>query len=143
MITDEELLETLGKIREFRPARVFNQIDGSTAGMRFVLVYLSEHSGDIYASTIARELGISRARMGVLISKLISKGLIEKTISTTDARIEVIGLTALGRQKIENAHTQMLSNLRQVIEEVGLEEINKFLITSAKIKRVLDEMEQI
>lgn len=142
MITDEEVVEILHSIREFRPARIFNKVDESTAGMRFVMVYLREHNNDVYASTIAKKLGISRARMGVLIGKLVSKGLVEKTISSSDARIEVIKLTPLGEQEINSARARMIENLRHIIEEIGLDEMKKFISTSAKIKNVLEDMDE-
>lgn len=142
MITDEEVIEILHSIREFRPARIFNKVDESTAGMRFVMVYLREHNNDVYASTIAKELGISRARMGVLIGKLISKGLVEKTVSSSDARIEVIKLTPLGEQEINTARTKMIENVRHVIDEIGLSEMKKFISISAKIKKVLEDIDE-
>lgn len=141
MISRDESIELLRKLREFKPARLFNKVDESTAGMRFVLVYLREHNDDVYASTIAKELGISRARMGVLLQKLVGKGLVEKVVSSTDARIEVVRLTPLGKQEIHDVREKMIDNVRRVVEEIGLEEFNQFIETSERIKNILDDMD--
>lgn len=141
MIPREDAIEFLRKMREFKPARLFNKVDESTAGMRFVMVYLREHDKDVYASTIAKDLGISRARMGVLLQKLVGKGLVEKVVSRTDGRIEVLRLTPQGKKEIHDVREKMIDNVERVIEEIGLEELNQFIETSAKIKMILDDME--
>lgn len=141
MIPREDAIEFLRKMREFRPARLFNKVDESTAGTRFVMVYLREHDEEVYASTIAKDLGISRARMGVLLQKLVGKGLVEKVVSRTDGRIEVLRLTPLGKKEIHDVREKMIDNVERVIEEIGLEELNQFIETSAKIKMILDDME--
>lgn len=141
MVTREQALIVLNKFRENKPARFFNKVDETSAGMSFVLVYLNEHEGDVYASSIAEEMKISRARVAVLIQKLINKQMIEKLPSNSDARIEVLKLTSEGKEKIEFFKEQMISRVIKIIEEVGLEEVYKFIETSAKIRNILDETE--
>lgn len=141
MVTREQAIVVLNKFRENKPARFFNKVDETSAGMSFVLIYLNEHEGDVYASTIAEEMKISRARVAVLIQKLINKQMIEKLPSNCDARIEVLKLTAIGKEKIEFFKEQMISRVIKIIEEVGLEEVYKFIETSAKIRNILDETE--
>lgn len=141
MVAREQALDVLKKMRENRPAKLFNKVDESSAGMNFILVYLSEHDNDIYASTVADKMQISRARIAVLIQKLISKGLVEKSTSSTDARIEVIKLTEKGLVEINNLKEQMILNVTKVIEKIGIKEIYRFIDTSAKIKNILDSLE--
>lgn len=141
MITREQALDVLSKIRDSKPAKFFNKVDETNAGMNFIIAYLSEHDNDIYASTIADKMQISRARVAVLIQKLINKGLIKKSISDIDARIEVLKLTQLGFDEINKFKEYMISNVTKVIEEIGLEEMYRFIETSAKIKNILNSLE--
>lgn len=141
MVTREQALGVLNKLKENKPTKLFNKASETSAGMNFVLVYLSEHKENVYASTIADKMQISRARIAVLIQKLISKSLIEKTVSNDDARIEVLKITPLGIKEVNAFKEKMISALIKVIEEVGLKRIYKFIETSAKINHILDEME--
>lgn len=140
MVTREQTLDVLNKIRKNKPAKFFNKIDETYAGMNFILIYLSEHN-DVYASTVADKMQISRARVAVLIQKLVNKGLIKKSLSSTDARVEVIKLTKKGQKEIKIFKEKIISKITKIIEEIGLEEIYKFIDTSAKIKNIFDSLE--
>ena len=141
MVTREQALDVLSKIRESKPAKFFNKIDETNAGMNFILAYLNEHDNDIYASEIADNMQISRARVTVLIQKLINKGLIIKSNSRNDARIEVLKLTQSGFDEINKFLEHMISDITKVIEVIGLEEMYKFIETSVTIKNLLDNLE--
>ena len=141
MVTREQALDVLNKIRQNKPTKFFNKIDETSAGMSFILVYLSEHDCEVYASTIAEKMNISRARVAVLIQKLINKGMIQKSSSSIDGRIEVLNITPLGLKEANEFKEQVLSCVTSVIDKVGLEEIYRFIETSAKIKNILSELE--
>lgn len=141
MVAREQALDILDRMRKNKPTRFFNKLDETSAGMNFILAFLSESNCDVYASTIADKMQISRARVAVLLQKLISKGLIEKSSSNSDARIEVIKLTSNGFDEINKFKERMISDIVKLIEEVGIEEIHKFLDTSAKIKKILDGLD--
>lgn len=141
MVTREQALDVLNKIKQNKPTKFFKKIDETSAGMRFILMYLSEHNNEVYASTIAEKMDISRARVAVLIQKLINKGMIEKSSSSMDGRIDVLKITQVGLSEIKTFKEQVLSNVIMVIEKIGLEEIYRFIDTSAKIKNILGELE--
>ena len=141
MVTREQALDVLNKIRDYKPAKFFNKIDETNAGMNFILAYLSEHGNNIYASEIADNMQISRARVTVLIQKLINKSLIIKSTSSTDARIEVLKLTQSGFDAVNKFKERMISDVTKVIEKIGLEEMYRFIETSATIKSILDSLE--
>ena len=141
MVAREQALEFLNKLRTNKPTTLFNKIDETAVGMKFLLAYLSENNGEVYASTVAEKMNISRARVAVLIQKLMNKGLISKTISKTDRRIEVLNITDAGLKEANKFIEQILSALTIVIEKIGLDELYKFVETSAKIKNILKEIE--
>lgn len=141
MVTREQALDVLNKIKQNKPTKFFEKIDGTSAGMRFILMYLSENVNEVYASTIAEKMDISRARVAVLIQKLMGKDMIEKSSSSIDGRIDVLKITQTGLNEIKTFKEQVLSNVITVIEKIGLEEIYRFIDTSAKIKKILGELE--
>lgn len=141
MVTREQALDVLNKMKQNKPTKFFNKIDETSAGMNFILVYLSEHGNEVYASTIAEKMNISRARVAVLIQKLINKGMVQKSSSCIDGRIDVLKITETGLNEVKTFKEQVLSNVITVVEKIGLEEIYRFIDTSAKIKNILSELE--
>ena len=141
MVTREQVMHVLNKLKANKPTMLFSKVDETSVGMNFILLYLSENAEDVYASTIADKMEISRARVAVLIQKLINRGLIEKQESNHDARIAMLKLTKQGQEEIKHCKDHMISNVTKVIEEVGIDEVYKFIETSAKIKNILDELE--
>lgn len=141
MLSREEVIEIVEKFKQSKPVKFFNKFDDKEAGTKFVLIYLSEHNEEVYASTIADKMQISRARMAVLLQKLKSKNLIEKTPSQIDRRIEVLKITSKGLEEVIKFKETIISNTKHIIEQVGIEDINKFLEISKKIKTALEDIE--
>lgn len=141
MVTREQAIDVLNKIKHNMPTKFFNKIDEASACMSFILVFLSENDNEIYASTIAKKMNISRARVAVLISKLITKGMITKSSSGIDGRIDVLKITQNGLNEVELIKEQAFSSVIMVIEKIGIEEIYRFIDTSAKIKNIIGKFE--
>ncbi len=142
MITREQTIEVLNKITSNKPADFFKKIGSADKGLGFVLIYLSKSCSEVYASTISEKMNISRARVAVLLKKLESKNYIEKTSSAKDARIEIIKPTKKGLEKANELIEKTLSTTAKVIEEVGLDDINKFIEISSKIKKVIGDNQE-
>lgn len=139
MISDVEAISILDKFKELKPSKFFNKVDENLAGMRFVLLVLSENiNNDVYASTLAEKMNISRARVGTIVQKLLSKGLIEKKLSCEDARIEVLKITPLGLNEVENGKKHIIDLIKKFVNEIGTQEIYKFLNTLQKFKHILE-----
>ena len=113
MISREQAIEIIEKLRASKPAQIFQNVSDMDAGMKFVLMFLSESSKEVYASTISEKMNISRARVAVLLKKMEFKGLITKTSSKT--------------------------NVVKVIEKIGINKLNDFLDTAFSIKSILEE----
>ena len=102
MNKNDQVLSIIKKLKENKPAKVFKKVsDDLDSGVRFVLLYLTENKGEVYASSISEAMNISRARVGILLNKMETKGYITKEASDKDARIEVINLTNKGFCKSE------------------------------------------
>ena len=67
------------------------------------------------------------------------KGLITKTSSKTDARIEVINMTKEGLKTINLIKEKAIKNVVKVIEKIGINKLNDFLDTAFSIKSILEE----
>ena len=113
--------------------------DDLDSGVSFVLLYLIDNEGEVYASSISEAMNISRARVGILLNKMEDKGYISKIASDKDARIEVINLTDKGLNRCNEIKGEIVDYISIIVEKVGFNELNHFLDTACKIKNVLKE----
>lgn len=140
MNKNEQVLSIIRKLKENKPAKVFKKVsDDLDSGVRFILLYLTENKGEVYASSISEAMHISRARVGILINKMEDKGYISKKASDKDARIEVVNLTNKGLKSCNEIKDEIVKYITIIVEKVGFNELNHFLDTACKIKNVLKE----
>jgi len=140
MNKNDQVLSIIKKLKENKPAKVFKKVsDDLDSGVRFVLLYLTENKGEVYASSISEAMNISRARVGILLNKIETKGYITKEASDKDARIEVINLTNKGLDRCKEIKAEIMRYISTIIEKVGYDELNHFLDTACKIKNILEE----
>lgn len=140
MTSREQAMSILEQLRNNHPTGFFNKIDQSSAGMYYILVYLCEHPNEIYASTIAQVMQISRSRVAVLIQKLIHKGYIQKSPSNLDKRIDVLHLTPAGYIEANTFQDHILTIITKIVHQIGEDKIYDFIQTSAKIKNVISAL---
>lgn len=139
MSTREEAQEMLHKLRACRSKSVFGKIDESQKGIGFVLVYLQEANHEVIAGDLARELGVSTARIAALLRKMEKNGLIVRYRSAEDARQTVVQITQEGSAYVDKMKEQMLIKMELLIEKVGRKDLEEFIRISHKIKETFDE----
>lgn len=135
----EEAEEIFLRLRDCAPKPFFNKIDETQRGKEFVLVYLEETEGEVYAGDIARALGVSTARIAALLNRLEKNGFITRETAAHDARKTVVRLAPLGRQWTLRTREQILDKMELLLERVGKEDIQEFIRISRKIQRTLEE----
>ena len=136
----EQVFNIIKKLKENKPAKVFKKVsDDLDFGVRFILMYLMDSMGEVYASSISDVMNISRARVGILLNKMETKGYITKEASDKDARIEVINLTNKGLNRCNEIKREIEEYITIILEKIGYDELNNFLDTACKIKNVLEE----
>ncbi|MBP3431540.1 MAG: transcriptional regulator [Clostridia bacterium] len=139
MATRDQAMQVIKRFCDNRPEHVFKHVSELENGTRFVLMFLSEAETEVYASSISEAMNISRARVAVLLKKVEDKGYIRKRTSSKDARIEVVSLTEQGLKKVESMKERAIEDVMKVIEVVGIEEIDHFLKTAEKVKKIMEE----
>ena len=134
-----QALSLIKRLQEIKQPKILKTISDLDAGMRCIMLFLSENSTGVYASAISENMGVSRARVGVLLKKMENKGLVTKTKSTTDSRIEIISMTDQGKKLISSAFDKVVEDTIKLIDIIGYKELSDFLDTSEKIQRVLEK----
>ena len=139
MATQEQTGKVFEKIREVKTNLFFKNINSINAGAIFVMGYLYEVEKESYASSLCEIMKISRARMSVLLEKLIQKGYIIKKCSSEDARKESVSLTHLGKIQVESTQENVKKDISTLIDNIGFEKLLDFIETAEKINNIMKE----
>ena len=134
----EKAIDFLYKLRSCREKNFFHQLNESQTGIGFVLVYLFEATDEVYAGDLAKALGVSTARVAVLLKKMEKQGLILRIRSEEDARRTVVRITEEGEKTAVEMREAMIEKIELLLEKVGQEELEEFLRLLGKIKESLE-----
>lgn len=140
MATQKEIETLLKAMHKAPPSEHFQRIDKSTVGIRAILKYLSENSEQATAGEISKGIGVSTARVAVLLKKMNAKGFIEKQGDPTDGRIVLVRLTERGRDTSNQLRRDMYAQIGALIDRLGMERLMQFAEISREIHSVMKSM---
>jgi len=137
MASKMEVFEVMGKLQECSPLEFFRTIEEINSGMGYIMLRLYNAKDEVFAIDLSNDMQISRARVTMLLHKLISKGFVVKQRSKTDARKEIISITNKGRDEVINIKQKVLDNVNKLIDKLGIDKVNQFLELSREIRNIL------
>jgi DNA-binding MarR family transcriptional regulator len=94
-------------------------------------------------SELAKNLTLHVSTCSILVNKLIKKGLVEKTRSSTDERRIVLTITSKGKQLMAKAPKSPEGAIPSTLKKLNieeLEELNKVLTKFARKMKVLNKV---
>lgn len=136
MVTRKQALEVIEKLKQNQPETMLNEVKRTERGLGLVLGYIYKNP-NVYAVNISQEMQISRARIAVIIKKLEDRGLVRKSPSPLDARVEALSVTAKGAKEVKAHRERLIRLVTAVLKKVGYEQVNEFISTSLKIREVV------
>lgn len=134
MATREQILQIAELIHETRPMHSFKHMEDSNEGIGAVMRYLSLSQAPVTAGMIAEFMGVSTARVAVLLKKMTAKGLIVKGTASYDARVTIVYLSEKGEQTVRSLDLEMQRKVGEIIDRIGMERIIQFLMTAQEIR---------
>ncbi len=137
MASDEQIKWMLHKMAESHPIEAFKYMDEVKAGIGAVLRLLYEADKPLSAGTISSKLGISTARVAVLLKKMTQKGMITKQQSENDARVTMVELTSAGRANIERMKNELFAQMGLIIDKVGEERLKEYFEIGEEIRNII------
>ena len=137
MATSEQIERILAELRASHPKELYQTMNEDQAGAGAVMRLLHESGETVTAGKIADFMGGSTARVAVLLKKMAARGLIVKETDPQDARVTIVRLSEKGRQSVEAIHTQLCSQIGNVIDKVGMERMLEFVSISRQIHDAL------
>lgn len=137
MTIEEKALDYLNQFRECKFSSIQKPFTGAESGMGFILVYMANNVKEVSQKELAEKMNVSKARITSLIQKMEEKGLVNRTTSKEDERVNMISLTEKGNEEGERMVKYSLKIVMRLIDEIGTDEIDHFLVTLFKIKDIL------
>ncbi|MBR3228396.1 MAG: MarR family transcriptional regulator [Erysipelotrichaceae bacterium] len=136
----EKAIRLMEDIRKSAPRPLIDSISNEDKGINFILGYLKCHKDrENNIVDLAKELGVSTARISVLIRKMENKELVRKTRSKTDARKVMVKISARG-ERIADANFEMMVKAHEkLIECVSEDDLKNFVRVSGIIKDVMED----
>ncbi|MBR2577426.1 MAG: winged helix-turn-helix transcriptional regulator [Erysipelotrichaceae bacterium] len=140
MTKREKAVRLMEEIKKKRPVPLLEHIDRGERGINFILAYLDSHRDkEVIAADLAKELGVSTARVSVLLKKLKDKALIKTFASARDARKAVVELTEKGEKTAKENLEKLIKAHEKLLDELSDKEIETFLRISGKMQMIMDE----
>ena len=108
-------------------------------GIGAVLHYLHCKNEPATAGEISSFLGVSSARVAVLLARGEEKGLLSVERKKEDARVKTVSLSPFAEEKCRQFEESIHTSISHVIDELGMEKIEEFLALRAEIKQALEK----
>ncbi len=137
MATMEQIQKIHAEMEKAQPVEFFKNINKTQAGIGAVLRMLYESTEVVTAGKISEALGISTARVAVLLKKMTVKELIVKEHRGDDARVTIVRLTEKGEAVVVKMRDDLFSQIGHIIDTIGEERIMEFIAVSKEIKALI------
>ena len=139
MATEQQIEKFLIMMEKSKPDKLLEAFDEVEAGIGAVLKILYERNEPVTAGMLSDQLGVSTARVAVLIKKMTAKGLIEKEHPESDARVTIVQLTEPGKSTIEAMRDEYRGRISKLIDTLGEEKLSEYIELSNEIREIMEE----
>ncbi len=142
MASHQDVVAALKLFHDHAPHKTFDMVGKSEMGEFAALKYLHESAQEgttVTSRDISKTLGVSSARMTIVLQKLEAKGFIVKSVRASDLRVNVISLSENGNAFIEASRERMYQKIKKVVDTFGLEELELLFEKMSAIGAILHE----
>lgn len=137
MATREQIISFLDSVKDIRPETVTKSLNETMAGIGAVLRILNVPGKRMTAGEISRELGVSTARVAVILKKMEAKGILVRETGIEDARTTVVHLTDNGMETACKVRDELFADVGRAIDTIGEERLLEFVNTFRELREVL------
>ncbi|MBA8877245.1 MarR family winged helix-turn-helix transcriptional regulator [Phyllobacterium myrsinacearum] len=149
--TDDDLLRigrVMTRMRLMTGRRVIGRLAIQNVAPGLELTHLDvldavrrgELTGEVTVGVIAETLRIDPSRASRIVAEMVTKNVLRRKASQTDARRIVVVMTALGQRLVAELHAQKQSIVESVVADWSPEEIEIF---SQLFEKYVDGFEQL
>ncbi len=130
----EYVFDHLMKNQSFVLLKLFND---TNTGIGAVLRILKESTLPVSARKISEMMGVSEARITILLKKMQNRGYIVREKDYKDARVTIVKLTKEGEEQAKNLHDTLCKNIETIIHCVGFEKIEQYVRLTDEINNAI------
>lgn len=105
-------------------------------GESATLGYLSQTDAETTPGDLAREFGVSTARIASLLNGLERKGYVIREHSGEDRRKVIVIITDAGREVLRRKHDAGLNRLALLLEELGEHDARELVRISERVRTI-------
>ncbi|MBP2001193.1 DNA-binding MarR family transcriptional regulator [Paenibacillus shirakamiensis] len=106
---------------------------------QFQIMYSIRAKGTATSTELADEFCVGKSSITAMITRLVDRGLIERTRDLQDRRIVYLSLTDEGTIVFHNAYNQVQSVVSSYLVHFSQEEIDAFIVTFEKLARIVGD----
>ncbi|MBQ8623814.1 MAG: MarR family transcriptional regulator [Oscillospiraceae bacterium] len=140
MATKEQVEFIMNEFPKAHPVNFFRIINDANAGIGFAMKLLYAAEGNrLSAGAISDAMGVSTARVAVLLKKMENKGLIVRESDEADARVTIVRLSEKGIDTARAMREKILDHISGVIDKLGMEKLEQFIALSVEVKEAMEE----
>ncbi|HOF27514.1 MAG TPA: winged helix DNA-binding protein [Clostridia bacterium] len=140
MVSNEKIKRIIRLIEDVELEKVFKSLNDTMSGMGAALHILYEYGRSTTSGQLCDLLGVSSARVAVLLKTMESKGLIVKRKGVLDARTTVVSLTAFGEETTLKIREEMYN---RIIDYVGFAQLEQFFAVAKQIEKAVTQTANI
>src|SRR5215468_2679695 len=101
------------------------------------------HKGPLPVNTIGPKVNLTPGSISVAVDRLYGKGLVTRVESAEDRRIRIVALTPSGKELIIPIFRKHAADIRRVLAEITLTELEQLERTLKKVGRHAEELSVI
>ena len=131
----EEFMKLLWQFNRMRSERNITQPD---KGCMAVMSTLFVHK-EMYAHQLAKELGLSRARLSSIVKTLKAKKLIICRLLLTDKRKILIKMTDEGKSLVDEVYQRIIGRVTKIFDKLGIEKSKMSLEILKDILKIYED----
>jgi MarR family 2-MHQ and catechol resistance regulon transcriptional repressor len=122
-----------------KPAIV--DIDVDISPLHFEIMALLKEAGTLHLAGIGERLNIARAQMTHLIDRLVSLGIVERQMNTTDRRMTNIMLTGKGAAVLEEHEVNMKNAIKDTLSCLTKEDLESLSDSLRKLREIFSKLQ--
>ncbi len=121
---------------------LFETLGSFCRGKPYLLLYLGKLDGPVKVGDLASTLHLSPARVSSLLGKLEFERLVRRVKRKFDYRSTYVELTDKGKAKSSEILSAQRHVVHKLIEKVGIDTLERFLLDASNIGRAYREIEK-